>query len=131
MLPHQASTRGPLLDPTTNIRVSSRPPRRDPLRGPQPALPTNSRVRSRSYQPARRGPNTPCPLRSLGRDKSRLTMMITMKMTEAILTGASVTVGENPVARTLGGQRGPVVDLSWRYLPPDFSLGQFFEKGIF
>ena len=52
-----------------NIRVSDRPPRKDPLRGPQLAPSTNSRVRSCSYQPERQVPNTPCPLQSIGRDK--------------------------------------------------------------
>ena len=71
VLPWRALPRGPLLDPSTNIIVSSWPHRRDPLRGPQSAPPTNSRVRSCSFQPASQGPNTPCPLVSVRRDKSR------------------------------------------------------------
>ena len=42
--------------------------------------------------------------------------------------GASADWG---TAITLAGIRGPVVDLSWRYLPPLYSLGQICEKGIF
>ena len=96
--PRQALPRGPLLDPPKNIRVSAQPTRRDPLRGPQSDLPTNIRVRSHSYQSEWRGPNTLCPIRSLVRDNSRQC------------------------------RRGPVVDLSWRYLPPTFSLGKIYEK---
>ena len=33
---------------------------------------------------------------------------------------------KQPSASTLAGPRGPVVDFSWRYLPPPFSLGQMF-----
>ena len=130
-VPRRDPPRGPLLDPPTNIIFRSRPPRRDPLIGHQSAPPTNSRVRYHSYQPARRGPNTPFPLQSAGRDKSRLTIMITTTMTEAIFTGGAVPVGEQPASSTLKGTRVPVVDLSWRYLPPPFSLGQICEKGVF
>ena len=45
--------------------------------------------------------------------------------------GMPVSVGEQPAVRTLAGPRGPVVDLSWRYLPPTFSLGKICNKGIF
>ena len=69
MLTRRDTPRGPMLDLPTNIRVRYRPPRKDLLRGPQLAPSTNSRVRSRSYQPERQGPNTPCPLQSIGRDK--------------------------------------------------------------
>ena len=34
-------------------------------------------------------------------------------------------------AITLAGLRGPVVDLPGSYLPPPFSMGQIYEKGIF
>ena len=51
-------------------------------------------------------------------------MVIAMMMTEAMLAGVPVLVGENPEASTLAGPRGPVVYLSWRYLSPHFSLGQ-------
>ena len=34
-------------------------------------------------------------------------------------------------ASTLAGLRGPIIDLSWRYLPPPFSLGKFIGKGVF
>ena len=39
------------------------------------------------------------------------------------LREGTVPVREQPAASTLAGQRGPVVDLPWRYLPPPFSLG--------
>ena len=47
------------------------------------------------------------------------------------LREGTVPVREQPAASTLAGQRGPVVDLPWRYLPPPFSLGQICEKGMF
>ena len=46
----------------------------------------------------RRGPNAPYPLRSVVRDKSLLTIMISMMMTKEFLTRVPVTVGEHPVA---------------------------------
>ena len=93
VLPRRAPSRRPLLDPPANSRVRSRPPRRAPLRGPQSAPPTNITFRSRSYQPARRVPNTPCPLQYVRRDKSQLTIMIAMKITESMLIGVPVPVG--------------------------------------
>ena len=128
MILWRAPSRVPLLYPPTKTRVSSRLPHRGPPRGTQSDPPTNIRVRSSSYQPARRGPNTPCTLLSIGRYKSRLTMMIYMTMTEAMLTGMPVPVGEQPEASTLAGPRGPVVDLSWRYLSLPFSLGNFCKN---
>ena len=125
VLPQKYLSRGTLLDTQTNIRVSSLTPHRVPLREHQSDLPTNSRSGSCSYQPARRGPNTPCPLQYVGRDKSQLTMMILMTMVRSMLTGVPVPVGGHPEAITLAGQRGPVVDFSWHYLPPPFSLGKF------
>ena len=119
-----------MLDPPTNIIVSSQPPWQAPLIGPQSDLSTNSRVRSYSYQQASQGQNTPCPLRSLGIDKSQLTMMIEITMTEEMLMGVPVPVGKQPSAITLTGPRVPVVDLSWHYLPRPFSLGQIFKKRI-
>ena len=70
VLPQQYPPRGPLLGPPKNSSVRSQPPRGAPLRGPQSDLPTNSRVRYRSYQPARQVPNTPYHIRSVGRDNS-------------------------------------------------------------
>ena len=131
MLPRENLPRGPLLDPPTKIIFSYRTPQRDQLREPQSDRPTNRRVRSCSYQTLRQVPNTPCPLRSVGRDKSQLTMMIAMKMMEAMLTGVPVPVGGHPVARTLAGPRGPVVDFSWRYFPPTFFYRTNFRKKKF
>ena len=55
-------------------------------------------------------------------------MMIEMATTEAMLTGVPVTVDEQPETPTLTGPRGPVVDMSWCYLPPPFSMRQIYEK---
>ena len=76
----RATPRGPMLDPPKNIRVSYRPPRKDPLRGPQLSPSTNSRVRSHLYHPERRRSNTPCPLQTAGEDKSWITMMTMITM---------------------------------------------------
>ena len=47
---------------------------------------------------------------------------LAMTMAETMLTGVPVPVGEQPEASTLVGPRGTVVDFSWRYLPPPFSM---------
>ena len=57
-------------------------------------------------------------------------MMIEMNMIETILIGVPVPVGEHPPASTLAGPRGTIVDFSWRYFTPSFSMGQIFEKEI-
>ena len=131
MISRKTPARGPLLDPPTNIMFSYQSPRRAQLREPQSDQPKNSRVRSCSYQQLRQVPNTPCPLRSVRRDKSQLTMMIEMKMMEAMLTGVPVTVGGHLVSKKLAGPISLVVDLSWRYFPPPFFSGNFFRKKNF
>ena len=100
------------------IRVSFLPPQKAPIKVTPSAPPTNSRLISCSYQTSRIGPNTPCHLKSIGRYKLRLTMMIAMTTIEAMLMGVPVTVGEQLEARKLSGSRGPDIDLSWHYLPP-------------
>ena len=106
MLPRRAPPRGNLLYSPTKISVSYDSPQRYPLRGPQSSPTTNNRVISRSDQPVWRGPIRPCPLRSIGRDKSQLMMMISMTMTKAMLTGVTVPVEGNPGYITLTGPRG-------------------------
>ena len=55
--------------------------------------------------------------------------MIDTIMTGEMLTGVPVTVGEQLAASTLAGPIGPVIDLSWSYFHPPFSLGQICKKG--
>ena len=103
MLPWRDPPRGPLLDLTTNIRVSSRPPRKAPLRRPKSAPRTNSRFISSSYQPERRGPI---------RRKRQIT---THDDDSDEDDGGDVDGGDSSgwgTARTLAGLRGPLVDFS-------------------